>query len=136
MYKTRIGISVGLFGAGLYFMGLFAFFPMVILAGYALLFEENVWLRKTAIKAVVVVVSFMVLDALVSVLSSSSSLILNFFVLFNRHINMMHFNSFIFILRSIVSIAQVVVLLLLGFKAIKHGDVSIGFIDNTINRHM
>ena len=136
MYKTRIGISVGLFAAGLYFMGLLGLFPMVLIAGYALLFEENAWLRRAAIKAVAVVVGFMVLNAMIGLLGNSASLIGDFFNLFSRHFNMMRFISFISILRNIVSIAQVLVLLLLGFKAIKHNDINIGLIDNTINRHM
>ena len=51
MQKTRLGISVGLLGAAIYFMGLFSGYLLaVLLAGYVLLFEENSWLRKNAVK--------------------------------------------------------------------------------------
>ena len=39
--KTKLGISLGLLGAALYFMGLMGITPLVLLAGYVLLFEEN-----------------------------------------------------------------------------------------------
>ncbi len=56
--KTRMGISCQLFGALLFFMGLINILGLVLLAGYILLFEENKWLKKTAVKATVIVVVF------------------------------------------------------------------------------
>ena len=42
MQKTRLGISVGLLGAGVCFLGLVGgYLVTAILAGYILLFEEN-----------------------------------------------------------------------------------------------
>ncbi len=56
--KTKLGISVGLLGAAIYFMGLFSgYMVAVLLAGYVLLFEENEWLKKSAVKAIAVVLS-------------------------------------------------------------------------------
>ena len=53
MQKTKLGISVGLLGAAIYFTGLFSgYLVAVLLAGYVLMFEENEWLRKNAVKAV------------------------------------------------------------------------------------
>lgn len=51
--KTKLGISVGLLGTMVYFAALFGgYTPVILLAGYVLLFEENEWLKKAAIKAV------------------------------------------------------------------------------------
>lgn len=62
MQKTRLGISVGLLGAAIYFMGLFSGYLLaVLLAGYVLLFEENSWLRKNAVKAMSVMAVFSLL---------------------------------------------------------------------------
>ena len=59
MQKTKIGVSVGLLGAVIYFMGLFSgYLATLLLAGYVLLFEENEWLRKSAVKAVALMVVF------------------------------------------------------------------------------
>ncbi len=45
MQKTKLGVSVALMGAALYFLGLFSgYVALIILAGYVLLMEENVWL--------------------------------------------------------------------------------------------
>ncbi len=59
MQKTKLGISVGLLGAAIYFTSLFSgYLVPVILTGYVLLFEENDWLRKNAVKAVSLMVFF------------------------------------------------------------------------------
>jgi uncharacterized membrane protein YbhN (UPF0104 family) len=58
MQKTKLGISVGLLGAALYFLGLLSFLGLLILSGYVLLFETNEWLRRSAVKAVAVVIGF------------------------------------------------------------------------------
>ena len=52
MQKTKLGLTVGLVGAGLYFLGLFSFIPAFLLAAYVLLMEDNEWLKKTAVKMV------------------------------------------------------------------------------------
>ncbi len=53
MQKTKIGISVGVMGAVMYFASLFGgYIPMLLLAGYIFLKEENIWLRKAAFNAV------------------------------------------------------------------------------------
>lgn len=57
MQKTRMGISVGLMGAATYLCGLFGgLMVTVVIAGYILLFEENAWLKRAAVKSVALVV--------------------------------------------------------------------------------
>ena len=59
MQRTKIGISAGLLGAGIYFTGLFSGYLIpIILTFYVLWFEENGWLRRTAVKAVSVMILF------------------------------------------------------------------------------
>ena len=61
MQKTKLGLSVGLVGAALYFLGLFSFIPAFLLAAYVLLLEENQWLKKAAVKMVAVLIGFFLL---------------------------------------------------------------------------
>ena len=59
MQKTRLGISVGMLGATIYLSGLFGgYVAILLLAGYSLLFEENIWLKKSAVKAVALLLFF------------------------------------------------------------------------------
>ena len=136
MQKTKLGVSVGLLGAALYFIGLMSIFPLVILAGYVLLFEENEWLRKTAVKAVAVVLFFAILNSIVGLLNNPSSLLSDIWALFGGRIDLAWYSRILSIARTVISFVQVLFLLMLGFKALKQGDVKLGAVDKTINEHM
>ena len=80
MQKTRLGISVGLLGAAIYFMGLFSGYLLaVLLAGYVLLFEENSWLRKNAVKAMSVMAVFSLLITVLNSFPTLSALLMMLF---------------------------------------------------------
>ena len=136
MQKTRLGISAGLLGAALYFVGLLGIIPVVLLAGYVLLFEENEWLKRTAVKAVAVFAFFAILFAFVTLVDSSRLLISNIAGIFNRIVNMNQFSRAISATRNIITILRYLFILLLGFAALKQGTVRLGAVDNTVNKHM
>jgi hypothetical protein len=141
MQKTKLGISVGLLGAALYFLGLVNTTALILLAGYVLLREDNLWLRKTAVKAVVISVSFSLLSV---VITSGNDL----FAFLNSILSWFQdpedFTAFQFkypfeletILRNILYLVENILLLILGFMALKQGSIKIGVFDNTVNKHM
>ena len=136
MQKTRIGISVGLFGAALYFVGLMSIIPLVIMAGFVLLFEENEWLKRTAVKAVAIVIFFQILFAIIGLVSNSSSILTTLWALFGGTLNLLWLSRILSILSSILSFVQTLLLLMLGFKALSQGNVGFGVVDSTLNKHM
>ena len=136
MQKTKIGISVGLFGAALYFIGLLSVIPLVIMAGYVLLLEHDEWLRKTAVKAVAVVVFFAVISAFIGLVSNSSSLLVDVILLFRVSIDIDWLSNILSICRTVISFIQTLLLLMLGFNALKQENIKLSFVDNAINRHM
>lgn len=136
MEKTKLGISVGLLGAALYFTGLINFFVLIILAGYVLIFEKNEWLRKSAVKAVTIVIAF----SLVSILIGISNSILDILNIPLSWIRIPFRLSWPLNIDSIVlkalDIIEKVVLLLLGFKAFSQGSLNLGPIDNIIDKNV
>jgi hypothetical protein len=136
MKKTKIGISVGLFGAGIYFMGLLNSLPLVIMAGYVLLFEQDAWLKKSAVKAVAVVLFFTVLSAFISLGVNADSLLTRLVRLFWSRFNIPVLDDLLSICRIILSLLQTIVLLMLGFCALKQGEVKVAYVDNLIEEHM
>lgn len=61
MQKTKLGISAGLLGAVLYFMGIFSgYLLVVLLAAYVLVYEENGWLKQSAVRAVAILLVFFI----------------------------------------------------------------------------
>jgi hypothetical protein len=136
MQKTRLGISVGLFGAALYFMGLISTIPLVIMAGYVLLFEGNEWLRKTAVKAVAVVVFFSIFSSIIGLVNNSSTFLTDIVLLFNVTPEIAWLSRILSICRAVLSFVQTLFLLMLGFKSLGQGSVKVGSVDKTIDNHM
>jgi len=137
--KTKLGISVELFGAALYFIGLISIIPLVLMAGYVLLYENDEWLKKTAVKAVGIVVIFAVLSAAIGLLGNTAGLLTDLISLVSFSkliISFSWLSRILSICRTVLSLAQSLLLLLLGLSALKQKDVKLGSVDNVITKHM
>jgi hypothetical protein len=134
--KTKLGISAGLFGAALYFVGLMSIIPLVVMAGYVLLCEENEWLKKAAVKAVAIVLFFTVISTLISLVGNSETLLEQLAGLFRTSLEIPFLYRIMAICRTAIALAQAALLLLLGLKALKQETIKIGPIDTIIAKHM
>ena len=135
MEKTRLGITISLLGAGLYFIGLMGMTPLIIAAGYVLLIEENQWLRRVAVKAIAVVLFFTILNNALGLLSESSSFLSTLVALFNGSINLLTVNRIISLARIVISFLSTLTLLLLGFKALRMRDMGVGPVDTVVDKN-
>lgn len=117
--KTKLGISVSFMSALLYFGGLFGgYVVLALMAGYVLLKEEDLWLKRAAVKTVMICVSCSVLTSVIGLIpnlySIFSSLLSVFHVSFSAN-SLLSFTNF---LQYIVSFAKSLVLLYLGGAAL------------------
>jgi len=136
MEKTKLGISVGLLGAILYFTGMFNFIVLILLVGYVLIFETNEWLRKSALKAVMVVIVFSIVSTLIGISNNILSILNTPLSLIRIPFRLSWPFGIDSILLNILSIAEKLLLLLLGFKAFSQGSLSLGPIDNIIDKNV
>ena len=141
MKKTRLGIAVGLLGAAIYFMSMISTLALVILAGYVLIFEENPWLKKSAVKAVIISVVFSIASLFISMGTNVFNILNVMLDWFDGPFNFIKFRfKYPFgietILRNALTLLENILFLILGFKALKQGSIKIGFIDNIINKYM
>jgi len=135
--KTKLGISVALLGTAVYFLALVSsWVPTVLVAGYILLFETNEWLKTSAIKAVAVIIFFGVLSAIIGLIPNAITLVDNVFSIFNGNFTLAFVSKIVTLINTILNIAQKLLLLALGFKALHQGTVGFGIIDKLIARHM
>ena len=137
MQKTKLGVSVGLLGALLFFVGLFGnYVAALLVAGYILLCEENEWLRKSAVKAIVLMACFSLLSALIYLLPDVINFVSEVISLFGG----VFYISFVSNLAGIASVALNIIERLLfiglGLKALNQGTISVTAIDNLITKHM
>ncbi|NMA66165.1 MAG: hypothetical protein GX957_08000 [Clostridiaceae bacterium] len=136
MEKTKLGISIGLLGALVYFMGLLNSTALVIIAGYILLFEDNRWLKKCAVKAVSIFVILSLIPICFGFVGDILDFINNLIRGFGGYANLM----WPFNLQQLVNIASMLVrsvlLFVLGLMALTQGSIAIKPIDKFVDRHM
>lgn len=137
MQKTKLGVSVGLVGAAVYFIGLFGgLLTALVLAGYILLAEDNEWLRKSAVKAIALVLSFAVFSGIINLIPNAITFINDIVAIFGGKFSMLFLNKVAIALNSGLDIVEKILFLGLGFKAFTQGTISIPFVDKMINKYM
>jgi len=135
--KAKLGISIGLLGAAVYFLALFdGFLALTLLAGYILLFEENEWLKKAAVKAFVILVGVAALRAVIALIPDLIGFINNLIGIFGKSFYIGPLTSFISMIDSALYIGRKVILILLGLQALTMNTMAIGPVDKLIDKHM
>ena len=137
MQKTRLGISVGLLGAAIYFMGLFSGYLLaVLLAGYVLLFEENSWLRKNAVKAMSVMAVFSLLITVLNLVPNAIGFINDVVSIFGGSFSVAFLSNLISAAVAALNIIEKLLIIGLGVKALTQGTIAVPVVDNLINKYM
>ena len=137
MQKTKLGISVGLLGSAIFFTGLFAgYLAVIILTAYVLLFEENPWLRRSAVKAVTLMIFFSLVSALMNLMPDILNFIKNMVAIINLTINFDIINKIVTAFDSGLHIVEKILFIGLGLKAIYQSTIVITMVDNLISRYM
>lgn len=135
MQKTKLGVTVALFGAAIYFISLFGgYTPVIILGGYVLLMEENVWLKKAAVKSVAVLTMFALFSALLGLIPGVISFVDDIFNIFGGYFTIGVVSAIVNMLLSALSLLRTLLFILLGLKALNQGDISVPGIDKLVNK--
>lgn len=137
MQKTKLGITVGALGAITFFAGFFGgYLAAIVLAGYALLFEENAWLKRSVVKAVVLMVFFSVTVAIINVIPDLLEFVGNIASVFNGNFSIIKVNHIVNVLVSGLNLVEKVLFLGLGVKALSQGTIVIPFIDKKVSKYI
>lgn len=135
--KSRLGVSVGILGAAAYFMGLLSgYVVLALLVGYVLLFEENPWLRRTAVKAIALTLALDVLCALIGLIPDTVDLIDSLLNIFEDDFTLHVVTRITGFLTTAVRYGGKILLLFLGFNALHQGVVRIPVVDKLLDKHM
>lgn len=137
MQKTRFGITVSLLGAAIYFMGLFGgYLITALLTAYVLLFEENEWLKKSAVKAVALMVVFSILSVLIYLIPNVINFIDNVVGIFGGSFYINFVSSLANTASSAIDIVEKVLFIGLGIKALNQGNIAVPVVDKLIDKYM
>lgn len=137
MEKTKLGISVGIAAAAIYFIAYFGgYIPAVLMAGYVLIAEENQWLKRSAVKAVATLACFSALFAVIGLLPDALSWIGSLAALFNGSFSYGVISKLLSVITGALGIAKTVIFLMLGVKALTLSNVKVPFVDDFLNKYM
>lgn len=135
MEKTKLGISVGALGAIVYFAGLINGLLLVsIIAGYILLKEENIWLKKTALSSIILTVVFAILPKLICLIPDFIGMLDSFVTLFGGSIITTDITTMQNILCDVVYIVEVVVMFVCAILAFKGKSLSLPGVDSIVKK--
>ena len=137
MEKTKLGISVGLVGAILYCLGLFGGALVTIAAvAYVLIFEENEWLKKAAVKVVVLMFFCPVVQYAVGLIPDLIRIVFDVLNMFKVYSNIEIVYSIENLFYDLVVIVKYVVFAIFGVMALSQKSVKIPLLDNFLDKHM
>ena len=120
-----------------YFAAIFGgYVPVLLLGGYALIAEKDAWLKRVSIKAVAILMMFSFVVTVIGLIPDALAWIASFAYLFEGIFSYDKVSQVIDLITNLIDIFRTCLFLVLGVNALKMRDVSIGFIDNMINRNL
>lgn len=137
MLKTKLGVSIALVGAAMYFLGVISFVPAVLLAGYVLIAEENAWVKRQAAKAIGVVIFFGLITLCIGWIDDVCyiiNIIIHWFDKTAKYFEVPANITTFF--KDIVYLVRDVVLVVLGFMAVKMKGFRIPVVDSLLDKFM
>lgn len=136
MNKSKLGISANLLAAIVYLLGLFGnTVALVIAAGYVLIREDDEWLRKSAIKALVIHVFLTALTYVIAFVPGVFEAINSFIGIFKSSFNystLIRIQSF---LDDAITVVRYAAFLVLAFLALKGKSAAIPGVDDAVQKH-
>ena len=145
MEKSRLGISVNLFAALIFFVCIINnILACVIVAGYVLFFEESERLKRTAVKALIITIFLAVVCPLTTYFLSFIAYIFQIIqsvVSFNNIYNYSYlFTNISSYIQQMIHFAiysvQIIVPVIFGLRAYKQKDIKIKVIDRILDKHL
>ena len=137
MQQTKLGITVGMLGAAIYLTGLFSGYVVAILmTGYVLLFEENGWLKRSAVKAVSLMVFFSFITILINLIPNAVSCIGYIAAMFGGSFHVGFISNLVSAVTSAIDIIEKLLFIGLGIKALNQGTIAVPVVDKLVSKYV
>lgn len=137
MQKTKLGIPVGLAGALLFAAAYFSgYLVLFLMAGYILLCEEDTWLRRTSVKAVLVTVVFSVISLVLGLIPDLMGIVDDLFNVFGGYFSIPFITNVLNLLCSVIGLIETLVFAALGIMALTQSKVKIPVIDDFLEKNV
>lgn len=136
MTKTKLGISNFLLAAIIYLLGLFSnTVALVVAVGYVLIREDDAWLRKAALKALILHLVILVLQCVVAFMPDLLGLLNSFLNIFKVNVNFGFVSSVKSFLNNSLDILRTVLFFLLALFALLGKNIPIPVVEGMAEKH-
>ena len=130
MEKTKIGLSVAVMSAIVYLTALFGgYTPLLLIAGYILIVEESTQLKKTAVSAFLLLLTFSAVNYVIGLLPDILNMFYSFLEIFKVYVHLSFIDNVAGFLYSVLTLLREVVLALLAIAALLKKPVNIPFVN-------
>lgn len=137
MEKTKLGISVELASALMFLLCLFGgYIPALVFGGYLLLNEENIWLKKNALGALILLVLFSSVLYLIDLVPGVIYVIDDFVGLFGGSCQAGGLKSFISLLNNALSILKTALFLFFSLRVLKGKNIKLPFVQKIVEGNL
>ena len=137
MEKTKLGVSVGLVGAFVCALaGFGGYVAAAIAVGYVLLFEQNEWLKKTAVKAAATLVVYGFLIVAIGLIPDIITWVLSIFDVLGAEIHLDFITGIFRVITRCIEIFRDLLFVGLTYKAINQGTINVPIVDGLVNKYM
>ena len=136
MNKTKLGLSANLYAAIVFLAGLFGITPLFLADGAVLMIEENEWLKRMAVKAVIFVISMSVINIVIYWIPNAIGIINDIVTLFDEPFSTGKFNTFIDLLTDIVDILESIGLVFFAYQAYHGKYASVPMANKIVEKNM
>lgn len=132
--KSKIGISLGVLGALPFICSLFGgYTPLLLIAGYIFIREEDEWLRKMTVKAVILTVVFSLLYYVLGIIPEMLYIINDLVGIFGGYFYPSKIHSFFDFLQSGVSFVKEIVMIFMAIMALLKKDIKVKAVDDLVD---
>ena len=134
--KTKLGVSTGVLAALAFFAAIFGgYIPVIIVVGYILLFEEDEWLKKTAVKAIVLAILFSLIITLIGLIPDILNWLSTILSWFKLTIKYSIVNTIVSFITSTLALIRTCLFLILGFIAITKEEIKVPIVDKFVEKY-
>lgn len=130
MEKTKFGLSASIMGALVFFLAQFGgFTPLLLVAGYILIAEDSVQLKKHAVTALAILLCASAATYAVNLLPSLIELLFSFLRIFKVDVYFTLFNRIVEFLDGSIYFTRGALLVLLGILTLLKKNINIPLVD-------
>ena len=136
MNKTKLGISTFLLAAIIYLLGLFSnTVALVVAVGYVLLREDDEWLRKSALRALILHIVLAALGYVIAFIPDIFGVVRSFLNIFGAHFSYSFVSNVQSFLGNALDIVRVVAFIILALLAFGGKGFPVPGVDGIVDKH-